>query len=140
MSARVKVRAVIWHEELIAVHQERRRGKLHVTLPGGRVNERESITAALQREVREELDLEIEIGDLLFAAEIHNAHRHQELELIFEAVPLGEVDWDRLDFIDPADPHVDVLPRVMEQLSAARRGGRLPTWLDNLYDSRIRTD
>lgn len=140
MSARVKVRAAIWHQELIVVHREQRRGEFHVTLPGGRVNERESITAALHREVREELGVEIEIGDLLFAAEVHNTHRHQELELIFEAVPLGEVDWDRLDLVDPVDPHVDVLPRVMNQLSAAHRGEQRRTWLDNLYDSQIHTD
>ena len=55
MPARVKVRAVIWIDDQIAVHRTERRGHQHVTLPGGRVNERESVTAALHREVREEL-------------------------------------------------------------------------------------
>ncbi len=50
----MKVRAVIWVEERVVVHREHRRGELHVTLPGGRVNERESVTEALRREVCED--------------------------------------------------------------------------------------
>jgi hypothetical protein len=46
MPARVKVRAVIWVDERVVVHRVQRRGALHVTLPGGRLDERESVTDA----------------------------------------------------------------------------------------------
>lgn len=75
MPARVKVRAVIWVDERVVVHRELRRGVPQVTLPGGRVVERESVMDALRREVLEEVGLEIEVGDLLFAAEVMRGGR-----------------------------------------------------------------
>ena len=101
MPARVKVRAVIWIDDQIAVHRTERRGHQHVTLPGGRVNERESVTAALHREVREELGVEILIGDLVFAAEVHSGARRQDVELVFDASLRDLGDGQGLELVGP---------------------------------------
>ncbi len=138
MPARVKVRAVIWVDERVVVHRAHRRGELHVTLPGGRVNDRESIADALRREVREEVGLDVEIGDLLFAAEVLSGARLQDLELVFEARSLAPSDEQQLDLVDPADPAaLEILPPVLAEL-ARRRGSpdaAVSRWLGNIYSA-----
>jgi 8-oxo-dGTP diphosphatase len=68
--------------------------------PGGKIDEGETHDAALVREIREELDAEIEVGDLIF----HVAHAYDDrtVALYFyrcrlrtEARPLGgqEMRW-----------------------------------------------
>ena len=137
MPARVKVRAVIWVGDHIAVHRTERHGRAHVTLPGGRVGERESVTEALRRELREELGVEISIGDLLFAAEVHSGARRQDVELIFDAELENPDDRSKLILVDPTDLDLDVMPPIM---------GYLPDpevhhhrrWLGNLYQAGSR--
>ena len=135
MPARVKVRAVIWVGERVVVNRVHRRGELHVTLPGGRVNERESIIDALHREVLEEVGLDVEIGALLFAAEVISGARRQDVELVFEARPRTPIGENAVDLVDPRDPAYDVLPPVLGEVARARTsandaGAR---WLGNLY-------
>jgi ADP-ribose pyrophosphatase YjhB (NUDIX family) len=138
MPVRVKVRAVIWIDDQIAVHRIERRGQLHVTLPGGRVNERESVTTALHREVREELGVEIVIGDLLFAAEVHSGARRQDVELVFNASLRDLGDRERIEVVDPTDPGAEVLPPVLGYLSPKPGPPGERRWLGNLYVVRPR--
>ena len=138
---RVKVRAVIWVADQLVVNKVIRRGATHVSLPGGRVNERESVTAALRREVREEIGIEIKVGELLLVAEVHSNARRQDLELIFEATCDGAVDTADFNLVDPRAPESPVLPPVLEQIVAIHDGSRVgQCWLGNLYDSQIRVD
>lgn len=134
MPARVQVRAAIWVGDQLVVHRVNQRGELRVTLPGGRVNERESVTDALRREVLEEIGIEITIGDLIFAAEVLSGARRQDVELVFSAEPTGEIPITA-ELVDPADPGVAVLPPVLDQLVAWRDGTRTDRWLGNLYAS-----
>jgi ADP-ribose pyrophosphatase YjhB (NUDIX family) len=69
----VNVRAVIWVDGGIVVHKSRHRGEERMSLPGGRVKERETAEAALVREVREETGLDIAVGPLLYVAEVVSA-------------------------------------------------------------------
>jgi ADP-ribose pyrophosphatase YjhB (NUDIX family) len=136
MPVRVKARAVIWVGDRVVVHSVVRNERLHVTLPGGRVNERESVIEALHREVQEEIGLEIEIGDLLFAAEVIAGASRQDVELVFEARPRGSIDGRQFDLVDPADEaSANVLPPVLGELARRHQSPAVaaPRWLGNLY-------
>jgi len=136
MPARVKARAVIWVGDQVVVHLTKRRGHTHVTFPGGRVNDRESVSDALVREVFEEVGLEIEVGDLLLAAEILSGARRQDVELVFEATTAGPVDGPDVHLVDPQQPDLEVLPPILGVLAELRRDGSRPRWLGNLYRAR----
>lgn len=136
MSARVRVRAVIWVGDQVVVHKVLRNERAHVTLPGGRVNERESVTDALRREVQEEIGLAIEVGDLMFAAEVITGASRQDVELVFEARPRDAIEARRCDLVDPTDEAAShVLPPVLGEIARRRKApdAAAPRWLGNLY-------
>lgn len=65
---RVKARALIWIEHRLIVAQQQRRGRTELSLPGGRLNDHESVLDALAREVLEETGLGVEPGRLVHVA------------------------------------------------------------------------
>lgn len=141
MAMRVHVHAAIWIEDQLVVHRRAQQGREHLSLPGGRVREREAVHAALRREVSEETGLEVEIGDLLLAGEVNGISMHG-LVLVF-----GATFRDLGEYLEPhlVDPHSaaaeTVLPPVVDRLLASRSdpsGAHVP-WLGNLYEaSRFR--
>ena len=82
---RVKVRAVIMRDGKLAVSRERRRGREHVLLPGGRVQDRESITDTLVREVAEETGLDVVPQRLLYIAEVVGSYGVHDVNLVWLA-------------------------------------------------------
>lgn len=137
MPARIKARAVIWVEDKIAVNKMSLRGGVHITLPGGRVNERESVVDALRREVLEELGIEINVGDLMFAAEVFSSTPMQDIELVFAAEPVTPTSRTALELVDPRDPEFPVLPPVLDYIAAWRDGTLKYQWLGNIFNGQL---
>lgn len=79
--------------------------------PGGKVEPGESPRAALRREIREELHLEIEVGSWLGRGEHLDAERVLELDVYTARIVSGEIllaehhryGWYRGDEIDALD-------------------------------------
>lgn len=71
--------------------------------PGGKVEAGESDADALQRELREELGVEVRVGDELCVS--HAIAGERTIELVsflveFETIPATSTDHDRIDWFD----------------------------------------
>lgn len=132
----VKVHALLWDGERIVVNEERRQGVTHLTLPGGRVLDRERLEVALRREVEEEIGVRIVVGRLLYAAEVVHGHSVHDVCLIFAAdavtpLPAGT------RAMTPAEADGQVRPPIMQHVAVDGPGGPPGTrWLGNLWHSR----
>lgn len=109
-------------------------------LPGGIVEEGESPAAACRRELREELGLEVELGDLVCVDYNSTAPDYVEsLMFLFNVQPLTtrDVAAIRIDrseiaewrFCDPAEASELLGGRVGRRLAAVLDDGRLRTGL-----------
>jgi len=129
----VRARAVIPYGDGIVVARERRHGKAHVTIPGGRVGQGESAEGAALREVHEETGLEIELGPLLYVAEVMASVRRQDLNLIFLARIIGESEGTP-DVAGPEDEGVEILPPILDRIrrDQARGWDEMGVWLGNV--------
>lgn len=131
----VKVRALIWHERHLLVHREMRRGEVHVSLPGGRVLDREALADALRREVTEELGLDVQVGALRYVAQVVQGHMIHDLNLVFDATVDGDLSPEGRHLVDPDEPDaMTVLPPILDVVAADRGTGvRAPRWLGNVW-------
>jgi ADP-ribose pyrophosphatase YjhB (NUDIX family) len=133
---RVKVRAVILIDGRLVVSRERRRGVEYVLLPGGRVQDGESITDALAREVREEIGLEIEPKRLVYVTEVVGTHAVHDLNLIWLAEPrdANVVLDDRLLMALDDDGVSSVMPPIVDEIKIDASSGwsDAPRWLGNV--------
>lgn len=144
---RLGVNAVIVEDDhLLAVKFDDDSG-MHYNLPGGGVNQGESVTDALVREVYEETTADIEVGPLMFVHEYFPpAHSHvygstHKLTLFFEGCLTGArsptlperpdqhqvgVEWLPVETIDtqPLLPELDVWGEIINGHASARFVGR----------------
>jgi 8-oxo-dGTP diphosphatase len=133
---RVNVRAVIIRDGKLVVSRERRQGLEHVLLPGGRVQDGESIHDALIREIAEETGLDIVPGRLLYVAEVVGMYGVHDLMLVWLAEtrdPDAAMDGDSLVTLDSPAAE-SIMPPIVEQISHDLRDGwaRPPRWLGNV--------
>jgi ADP-ribose pyrophosphatase YjhB (NUDIX family) len=132
----VNVRAVIWSGDRLVVHARQQQGEERITLPGGRVKDRETTEAALRREVLEEIDVAVVVGPLLYVAEVVSPYSMQNLELIFQAEPAEGQTLSGQTTIDPRDVDRDsVLPPIVDVIWRDRADGPAgtPRWLGNIH-------
>jgi ADP-ribose pyrophosphatase YjhB (NUDIX family) len=132
----IRARAVIWIDGLLIVAEQSRRGRKELSLPGGRVNDHESVGDALKREVAEETGLDVELGQLVYVSETVQPVGATEVELIFLARPSGVPQLSgRFQTIDLSSEQRPVVrPPILEQIASdARTGWRdTPRWLGDL--------
>jgi ADP-ribose pyrophosphatase YjhB (NUDIX family) len=130
----VKVRALLWHGDLLIVARESHQGVPRLSIPGGRPRPHETLLYALEREVREETGLEIEVGRLLYVAECVSRYGLADTILIFGASPTTPVELERVELVDPDSAGAaDVLPPVVDEVARDRPGPSAPRWLGNVW-------
>jgi ADP-ribose pyrophosphatase YjhB (NUDIX family) len=98
VTPQVRVAAVISRPGQLLVVEHRKRGQRYWVLPGGRLEAGETLTAALARELKEELGLSARTGRLLAVYETLSPDRHI-VNLAF-AVDVGTAE-PRIDSADP---------------------------------------
>lgn len=130
----LRARAVIPWNGGIVVSREQHRGESQLTIPGGRVTQGENVIAAVRREVREETGLEIEVGPLLYVAEVVAPGRQQNLNLIFLGT-VTEQAGGTVEVIGPDDGDVSILPPILDRIRANQAIGWEETgvWLGNVW-------
>ena len=136
-SARVSARALIIHNgAVLAIRAAGSHGEFHV-LPGGGQNRGETLREAVMRECREELGVEVEVGELRFVHDyiaardefsIDGSDVHQ-LDVIFQArilngepgtgpepdtIQLG-IQWLPLDQLEEYRLYPKALRRLLTQ-------------------------
>ena len=119
----------------LIVAEQRRGGRIEHSLPGGRVNERESVLAALKREVAEETGLDVTPGQLIYVSEIVESVRKHDLELIFLAEPFGVPGLNAFKAIDvQAGERLAMNPPILDEIARDLSTGwrETPRWLGNL--------
>jgi ADP-ribose pyrophosphatase YjhB (NUDIX family) len=134
----VRARAVIPHDGGIVVCRERRRGEPRLTIPGGRVDQGEGAVGAALREVHEETGLEIELGPLLYVAEVTASVRRQDLNLIFLARIIGEPEGP-VEVVGPDEEEVEILPPILDRIRADMAAGweEVGVWLGNVWQGDL---
>lgn len=119
--------AVIWNEQgHILIDRRRPEGLLGGLweFPGGKIEPGETIEECIKREIQEELDIEIEVGDRLITinhAYSHfsitlNVHHCRHLSGIPQPVECDEIRWVTLEEIDQFP-----FPKANTQIIAALR-------------------
>jgi 8-oxo-dGTP diphosphatase len=123
--ARTVVAAVIIHNGQILACQRRHDSAfaLKWEFPGGKVEPDESPRDALARELREELNLEVQIGPEIYRTRHRYPELPFELELLFFSVALSpaaiaaisNLNFEQITWLTPAKlPSVDFLPADLE--------------------------
>lgn len=83
-SIRIRVSALIVENGEILLIAHKKGNKVYWLTPGGGVDYGETLPAALQRELKEELGVEIEVGDIAFICDtIEPSHKRHILHVFF---------------------------------------------------------
>jgi ADP-ribose pyrophosphatase YjhB (NUDIX family) len=136
---KVKARAVILHGGKLVVSRERRQGEEYLLLPGGRVQDGESIAEALVREVAEETGLDVVAERLLYVAEVVGSYGVHDVNLVWLA-ELREgkaaIAADALVALDSPEA-TSIMPPIIEHIAADAATGwaEEPRWLGNIRRS-----
>jgi ADP-ribose pyrophosphatase YjhB (NUDIX family) len=146
----VRIATVITEGETILLARHRRRGLFYWSLPGGRLEDGETIEACLRRELMEVTGLDVEPRNLLFIADVfpyHSVMGAHVVNLIFRAEVTGgslrpghggnlDETHDEIAFVPIASlPEHDLYPPLGEHIAdALKEGFRGETkYLGNLW-------
>jgi mutator protein MutT len=138
---RIRVAAVIVEDGRVLLEKHAKDGREYWVLPGGGVDVGETLSEALRRELREEIGVEAETGELAFACEAiaPGAARHivqlAFLASIARGTPhvtgcdprVADVAWIPLEDV----AGLEMYPVIQDHLAAALRAG-VPRRTDSL--------
>ncbi|HZO89495.1 MAG TPA: NUDIX domain-containing protein [Chthonomonadaceae bacterium] len=146
---KVRVAAVILKGTDILLIEHRRRGRAYWTLPGGGLEEGETLQACLLREVKEETGLDVEVRRLLFVADVipDNPSNGHTVNLIFHAAITGgdltpghggrlDETHDRVEFVPLTSvPALGLYPPIVPEIAQtfAEEFGGPTLYLGNLW-------
>lgn len=125
MARHIRLRAIIEHEGKMLLVQGKQR--THWALPGGHLEEGESLPDAMRREIIEELGVEPVLGKILYVYQLFFDNGEESLEFFYEVTngqdflhvdrsktSHGEHELAEHAFLDPSEPtELDILPEFL---------------------------
>lgn len=118
MPVRILVYGAIWVNDRLVVHRRiGDSGTVELSLPGGDVHDRGSLPAALAGLIREQIDCDVEVRELLWAGREGDA----DIILVFDVRHRAGANSDQLLLMDPrASEAVQALPAVLRNVLILR--------------------
>ncbi len=140
---RVRVAALLLRDGKVVVVRHRSAGNAYYLLPGGGVDYRETLEAALLREVREETGLIAKIGELLYVNDTidPNGPRHV-INITFSAEIVGGALTDapideNVEAVELVTPerlmNLDLRPPMVAEILEALSGSNTHGYLGSLF-------
>ncbi len=134
---RLRVAALITHEDCVVLVRHRKGDQTYHLLPGGGVDWGESLAEALVREVAEETGLVVSPGDILFVNDtIAPDGKRHVVNMTFAADVMsgditGDPDDDRVEAVELVQPErlkgLDLRPPITGPILAALDGAQAET-------------
>jgi ADP-ribose pyrophosphatase YjhB (NUDIX family) len=140
---RIRVAAIIIEDNKVLLVRHEKNGRSYWLLPGGGVDFGESLHEALVRELREEVEVDIEPGPLVLANDTLPPDRHRHIvHLCFMAkitagTPTRGSDPRVVEvaYVPLKDlPKLTLFPNIGEAILALATTNTGPTYLGNLWD------
>ncbi|MBQ7503604.1 NUDIX hydrolase [bacterium] len=144
MSANIRIRVavIIRKDNKILLIEHHKNSQYYWLLPGGGLEYQEDIKACAERELKEETNLDIKVGDLAFISEAINPDGSRHLiQLVFFAEQTGgelklgdEERLHSLRYIDISElESLQMYPPVAKHIIEAVKGTRPPSYLGNFW-------
>ena len=131
-SIRIRIALIIRQENKVLLVRHKKNGRKYWLLPGGGLEYGETIEEAAIREMKEETNLDVQVGDLLFVCESIPPDGHRQvLNLYYSAEITGgkmrlgnEEILDGLEFWDTADiEKLTIYPDIKSELMSYIKNG-----------------
>lgn len=140
MTRHIRLRAIIEHEGRMLLVQGKAR--THWALPGGHLEEGESLPDAMRREIIEELGVMPVLGKILYVYQLFFQNGEESLEFFYEVTNGHDfLDVDRSKtshgnhelaehaFVDVAQPiDLKILPEFLRDYSTDKTAGNWPKY------------
>ncbi|MGF7229641.1 MAG: NUDIX domain-containing protein [Candidatus Saccharibacteria bacterium] len=144
MARRISVRGIVLHEgRLLCVRLKKYKAHLeqdnsYWCLPGGGLDDGESLLDGVKREMLEETGVEAHVGDLLYVQQFthgeidhlefffHITNSEDYLDIDLAKTTHGETEIEEIEFINPADGR-RVLPEFLSTENLTKQANGRPT-------------
>jgi len=148
---RISTKAIIVENNKVLMVKNIDKNGFWYILPGGGQHHKETLIQALKRECKEETNVDIEVGELLFIREYIGEHHEfsefdrdeHQIELIFSCKIVGSTPVQQGETPDIYQKGVEwldikklakyrIYPKILKEIFRSREGKKFPIYLGDI--------